>query len=162
MAVSHRKHRSKMIFVCKLWYISCHIFIKIVSIVLKLISTVEYKSRSISGLFAERSDSKWPTGGHFELLKMRGDLKQALPIFKDVNANDHFMIHNESRHPQLHADRSFRISDILIFNEIIGHFVQIFFEKIHNFTMFMSYLRCSSVHHEILHINRIWPSQTNY
>ena len=60
--------------------------------------------KSISELFAERSDSKWPTGGHFELLEMRGDLKQALLIFKDVNANDHFMIHNESRHPQLHAD----------------------------------------------------------
>ena len=60
-------------------------------------------SRSISELFAERSDSKWPTGGHFELPKMRCDIKQDLPIFKDVNANDHFMIYNESRHSQLHG-----------------------------------------------------------
>ena len=87
---------------------------------------MEYKSRSISELFAEWSDSKWPTGGHFELLKMRGDIKQVLPIFKGGNAIDRFMIYNESRHPQLHAN-VFGFFYILIFNEIIGHFVQIFF-----------------------------------
>jgi len=65
---------------------------------------MEYMSRSITELFAERSDSKWPTGGHFEFPKMRGDVKQLLPIFKGVMANDDFMIQNESRHPQPHAD----------------------------------------------------------
>ena len=59
--------------------------------------------------------------------------------------------------------RSFRIFDISIFNEIIGHFVQIFFEKIKNFTMFVLYLSCcSSDHLEILQTGRIWPSQANF
>ena len=33
-----------------------------------------------------------------------GDIKQLLPIFKGVKANDHFLIYIESGHPQLHGD----------------------------------------------------------
>ena len=50
-------------------------------------------SKSVSELFAERSDSKWPTGGHFELPKIRGDIILALQICYGVNANDNCMIY---------------------------------------------------------------------
>lgn len=60
--------------------------------------------RSLSEIFTLRSDSKWPTGGHFKFSKMGGDIKQLIPNFEGVNANDHFLVYNESRHPQLHVD----------------------------------------------------------
>ena len=81
----------------------CHISVKSVSIDLKLISEVEDMSRSLSELFAVTSDSRWPTGGHFEFSKMGGDVKQLLPIFEDVRAIDNFLVYIESRHPRLHA-----------------------------------------------------------
>ena len=48
------------------------------------------------------------------MTKMWGDIKQVLLIFKGVDAHDRFMIYNESRHPQLHANLfGFLISQFL-------------------------------------------------
>ena len=55
---------------------------------------------------------------------MGGDVKQLLPIFEGVRAIDHFLVHIESRHPQLHAD---------VFGFLISRFLTeisaIFFRK---------------------------------
>jgi hypothetical protein len=81
-------------------------------------------SWSLSELFALKSDSKWPTGGHFEFSKMGGDVKQLLPIFEGVRAIDNFLVYIESRHTQPHAD---------VFGFLISRFLTeisaIFFRK---------------------------------
>ena len=66
-----------------------------------MVLKLENKSRSHSELFADKLDSRWPIGGHFEFSKMGGDVIQLLPIFEGVRAIDHFMVYIESRHPQL-------------------------------------------------------------
>jgi len=81
-------------------------------------------SRSLSELFDLRSDSRWPSGGHFEFSKMGGDIKQLLPIFEGLRASDNFLVYIKSRHPQLHAD---------VFGFLISQFLTeisaIFFRK---------------------------------
>ena len=48
-------------------------------------------------------NSKWWTGGHFEVQKMWGCIKQTLLIFSINIFNVISRLENESRHPQLHV-----------------------------------------------------------